>query len=154
MTRYKAQEMELKKERFKNSELNRSIQLHMDLLHRAEQRVVELEETHKSDRESLHTVNRDLFDARQKIVKTSDREKVLKKEVLRLRDTVNDLKNNVKDLEVDPHTHDAEVLQMRQALSGTQKSRLDEIENKQKEQKRRKVTEESLSALGVAYHSY
>ncbi len=147
MARYKAQETELRKEKLKNSESNRSIQLHMDLLRRAEQRTMELEELQRDHKDAMSKLNMDLFEAKQKIVKTGDREKVLKKEVLRLRDTVNDLDKNVKELQIDPHTHDTEVQQMRQALSGTKKSRLDEIESKQKEQKRRKVAEESLSAL-------
>ena len=147
MNRYKAQEMELKKEKLKNADSNRSINLHMDLLHAAEKRVAELEELQKDHEHIVSKLNIDLFEAKQKVVKTGDREKVLKKEVLRLRGTVGDLEKNVKDLEVDPHMHDTEVMQMRQALSGTKKSRLDELENKQKEQKRRKVAEESLSAL-------
>ena len=146
MNRYKAQEMELKKEKLKNADSNRSINLHMDLLHAAEKRV-KLEELQKDHEHIVSKLNIDLFEAKQKVVKTGDREKVLKKEVLRLRGTVGDLEKNVKDLEVDPHMHDTEVMQMRQALSGTKKSRLDELENKQKEQKRRKVAEESLSAL-------
>ena len=86
---------------------------------------MELEEIQKSNRESLHTVNQELFEAKKKIVKTTDREKVLKKEVLRLRDTVSDLKNNVKDLEVDPHTRCRGAADKASAERNAEESRLD-----------------------------
>ena len=52
---------------------------------------------------------------------------------------------------MDPHSHDTEILQMRQALAGTNKSRLDELEGKQKESKQEDA-EESLPPQPHSFH--
>lgn len=147
MNRYKAQELELKGEKLKLGQLNRSLDLHMDLLHKAEMEAGEAVEKRQVLEEEVSKLNLDIFELRKRVGGTGEREKVLKKEVIKLRKQAKELERTVKELEMDPHSHDTEILQMRQALAGTNKSRLDELEGKQKESKRRKIAEESLSAL-------
>jgi hypothetical protein len=147
MKKYQSQEMELKQEKSKHTQTNRSLDLHMDLLHKAEIEATEAVEKMQKAEVEVSKLNMQLFEMNKRVGSTSDRERVLKKEIIKLRKQSKEQEAHLKELELDPHSHDEEVMQMRQALAGTNKSRLDELENKQKEAKRRKIAEESLSAL-------
>ena len=147
MDKFRRVEREYNDQNNKIKELNKSLLLQMDISTKAETDLVELRERNDLNESRVSSLNIELLETRKKVGNTGDREKLLKREVIKLRKEKASLVDELTELQNDPFTHDEEVKKMRETLAGTSKAKQDEFDEKVKEGRRRKLAEESLTAL-------
>ena len=147
MDRYKKTEKEFQLQAFKIKELSRAIDQYMDTIASMEQEILDVRDEGADNEKKLKEVNQVLFETKKQVGSTGDREKILKREIIKCRKERQDLAERVAELEVDPLAKDAEYQNMRQTLAGATKGRETELDLKLKEGRKRKMAEESLQAL-------
>ncbi len=147
MEKFKRIEREFGDQAQKIKNLDRSLLLQMDISTKAEITLEEMRERVTVAEDKFSSINIELLETRKKIGSTGDREKILKREVIKLRKEKADIVDELMELQNDPFAGDEEIKKMREILAGTSKAKQEEFEEKVKEARKRKLAEESLSAL-------
>ncbi len=147
MNKYKKMEVEFKATADKVTELQKSIMLQMDLTKKAEEDLVIANQAAADHKTKSEELNLELMNTRKRVGATGDREKILKREVIKLRQEKSALASELVDLQNDPLGHDEEAKKVREMLHGTTKAKQEEYEEKLKAQRGMKMAEESLNAL-------
>ncbi len=147
MNRFKKLEVDFKALDIKLKEVNRSLMLQMDVTAKIEADLTEAKETAEKSKSAVSELTTQLTEARSKIGTTGDREKILKREVIKLRKEKQSLADELVELQNDPLGHDAEAKRIRDELLNTTKAKHEETEEKMKALRGLKMADESVAAL-------
>jgi len=147
MNKFKKMEGEFAASAAKVKELERSLMLQMDYTAKVESDCSLARQKAQEHKTKSEELNLELMNTRLKVGATGDREKILKREVIKLRHEKAALASEIVDLQNDPLGHDEEAKKIREQLQGTIRAKQDETEQKTQAQRGMKMAEESLSAL-------
>jgi hypothetical protein len=147
MDKYKRLEKDYNSQIIKIKDLERSVMLQMDISTKSENELITLRETNEKNEKIVSKLNIELMETRKRVGHTGDREKILKREVIKLRKEKSVLADELIELKADPYSHDDEIKRIREGLAATSKAKQDEFEEKIKEARKRKLAEEGLNAL-------
>lgn len=147
MDRFKKIEKENGSMQLRIKELVKSVDLHMDLLHRAEGEAENAVADAKKMATSEAVAKKDLDDLRRTALGSVDKLKAATKELVKLRRDNKDLILQVEGLQKNPNAGKPEFESLKESLAILGKSKADAAEQQQIEAKKRKSAEESTKAM-------
>lgn len=130
----------------RSRDLVKSVDLHIDLLRRAEEDHEKLKKSYSEIKPQMVTQAGKLEDAKKLTAKLATSNKILKDEITTLRKEKHDLSEKLEYAKTHG-VHDQEINTMKSGLAALARSKQEEIEAKLEERKRRRIAEESAKAL-------
>ena len=128
-------------------ELVKSVDLHMDLLHRAEEEASKAKDELKKGQEASAVIRKEFEEIKRSAGTHYEKLKAATKELVKVRRDNKDLVLQVEQLRTNPNAGKPEFENMKESLALMGKSKQEATEHQLAEAKKRKVAEESAKAM-------